>query len=142
MMNVPKPAPEDYQRIEQATRNLDDYIRLDEGYAWYRYTLTSSIFRRGHGSNVVMPPFPGTASLAETMEMLPGKLVKHIEDQIILDRERLHSDDLPRQRYDQGVSLLQDLVPEAALQIPSYDELLARSYFGHYGRNGLSYTDK
>ncbi|MDD2500725.1 MAG: hypothetical protein PHN92_07895 [Geobacter sp.] len=138
MMNVPKPTPEDYQRIEQAIRNLDDYIRLDEGYAWYRYTIMSSIFRRVHGSNVVMPPFPGTASFAETMEKLPYKLFEHIEEQIILDRERLHSDDLPKQRYDQCVSLLQDLVPEAALQIPPYEELLARSYFGHYRRNGLS----
>ena len=141
-MNLHKPTPEEHQRIEQAIRSLDDYIRLDEGYAWYRYAIASSIFHRGYGSDVMMPPFPGTASLAETIEKLPYKLFEHIEEQIILDRERLQSDDLPRQRYDQGVSLLQDLVPEAALQITSYDELLARSYFGHYGRNGLSYTDK
>jgi hypothetical protein len=141
-MNVSKPTPEDYQRIKHAISNLDDYIRLDEGYAWYRYAITASIFYRGYGSDVMIPPFPGTASLAETMEMLPGKLLEHIEEQIILERERLHSDVLPRQRYDQGVVLLQDLVPEASLRIPFYDELLARSYFGHYGRNGLPYTDK
>lgn len=141
-MNFNKPTPEDHQRIEQAIRRVDDYIRLDEGYAWYRYAITLSIFQRGYGSDVMMPPFPGTASLAETMEMLPDKLVGHIEEQIILERERLHSDGLPRQRYDQMLALLQDLVPEAALQISSYEELLARNYFGHYGRNGLSYTDK
>lgn len=130
------------KRIEQAIRDLDDYIRLDGGYAWYRYAIALSIFQRGYGSDVAVPPFPGTASLTETMEKLPDKLIEHIEEQIILEREHLHSDGLPRQRYDQGVALLHDLVPEAVLQIPTYDELLARSYFGHYGRNGLSYTDK
>lgn len=114
------------QRVDNCILVVKRHLDNNNEYkAWHWYASMLKAFVRELGPDVPVTPFPGTGSLTETMSLLPQKLVKGTITAIIADCAVNPRSTDAINRYDSCLSLLQALVPDAAHQLPPFEEIVS-----------------
>lgn len=124
------------KKIERMMKeDIEEHFSCSPEYALDRYTIALLHFRKHHPSAALLP-FIGDATFEQTLETLPERLVENLRKQIAWSYKTDRTEGIALSFYNRCQSWIEEINPAACNLLPEFREMVARAYFGNYGRDG------